>query len=79
MTEIATRLEAHYADMQDMEFTVQSGTLYMLQTRTGKRTGQAAVNIAVDLVSKGMLDVPTAVTRVEPAPARSAAAPYDRS
>jgi pyruvate,orthophosphate dikinase len=67
LTEIAARLEAHYADMQDMEFTVQNGTLYMLQTRTGKRTGQAAVNIAVDMVSEGMLDVPTAVTRVEPA------------
>ena len=67
LTGIAQRLEAHYADMQDMEFTVQNGTLYMLQTRTGKRTGQAAVNIAVDMVAEGAIDVATAVTRVEPA------------
>ncbi len=54
LTEVADRLERHYGDMQDIEFTVQEGTLYLLQTRTGKRTGAAAVRIAVDLVEDGL-------------------------
>ena len=59
-------LEKHYKDMQDIEFTVQEGKLYMLQTRSGKRTGAGAVKIAVDLVEAGMIDRATAVTLVEP-------------
>ncbi len=59
-------LEAHYHDMQDMEFTIQEGRLYMLQTRTGKRTGIAAVRIAVDMVKEGLVDTNEAVCRVEP-------------
>jgi pyruvate,orthophosphate dikinase len=65
--QIAKQLEQHYRDVQDMEFTVERGTLYMLQTRTGKRTGAAAVKIAVDLVNEGVIDKSTAVQRVEPA------------
>lgn len=61
------KLEAHYKDMQDMEFTIQEGTLYMLQTRNGKRTAKAAVKIAVDMVSEGLIDEKTAVQRVDPA------------
>jgi len=64
--EIASGLEAHYKDVQDMEFTVERGKLYMLQTRNGKRTGAAAVKIAVDLVNEGVIDQNTAVQRVEP-------------
>ena len=64
--EIAHGLERHYKDVQDMEFTVERGTLYMLQTRTGKRTGAAAVRIAVDLANEGLIDRRTAVQRVEP-------------
>mgnify|MGYP001236463936 CR=1 FL=1 len=64
---IANQLERHYTDMQDMEFTVERGRLYMLQTRTGKRTGAAAVKIAVDLANEGIIDRATAVKRVEPA------------
>ncbi len=52
----ATLLENHYRDMQDMEFTVEHGKLYMLQTRNGKRTAQAALKIACDLVDEGMID-----------------------
>src|SRR5205823_12208401 len=63
---IRQTLEAHYKDMQDIEFTVQDGTLYMLQTRTGKRTGTAAVRIAVEMVRDGMIDEETAVKRVSP-------------
>jgi pyruvate,orthophosphate dikinase len=66
-TEIAERLERHYRDMQDLEFTVENGRLYMLQTRTGKRTAQAAVKIAVDMVSEGLISKEEAVMRVEPA------------
>jgi pyruvate, orthophosphate dikinase len=62
--QIAKRLEAHYKDMQDMEFTIEKGRLYMLQTRTGKRTGAAAVKIAVDLVKEGVIDEKTALLRV---------------
>jgi pyruvate,orthophosphate dikinase len=64
---IAHKLEAHYKDVQDMEFTIERGKLWMLQTRTGKRTGAAAVTIAVDLVREGVIDEKTAVERVEPA------------
>ena len=64
---IARQLEAHYKDIQDMEFTIERGTLYMLQTRTGKRSGRAAVKVAVDLVNEGVITRETAVRRVEPA------------
>ncbi len=64
LVEIGLRLEKHYRDMQDVEFTIQDGTLYMLQTRNGKRTGQAAVRIAVEMVEEGMIDKETALTRV---------------
>ena len=64
--EIAGRLEKHYKDMQDMEFTIEDGKLYMLQTRNGKRTAAAALKIAVDLVDEGMIDEEEAVLRVEP-------------
>jgi len=64
---ISRRLERHYRDVQDMEFTVERGTLYMLQTRTGKRTGAAAVRIAVEMVEEGLIDRKTALQRVEPA------------
>ena len=59
-------LEKHYKDMQDMEFTIQEGKLYMLQTRNGKRTGAAAVKIAVDMVNEKLIDKKTAILRVEP-------------
>ncbi|MCI8608014.1 MAG: pyruvate, phosphate dikinase [Firmicutes bacterium] len=65
-TRIAELLEKHYKDMQDMEFTVERGKLFMLQTRNGKRTAQAAVKIAVDMVEEGLIDKQTAVTRLEP-------------
>ena len=64
--EIATRLENYYKDMQDMEFTIEDGKLFMLQTRNGKRTAQAALQIACDLVDEGVIDQRTAVLRVEP-------------
>ncbi|MCU0493449.1 MAG: pyruvate, phosphate dikinase [Chloroflexaceae bacterium] len=64
---IAKQLEAHYKDVQDVEFTIERGKLWMLQTRNGKRTGAAAVKIAVDLVNEGVIDKATAVQRVEPA------------
>ena len=65
-SEIADRLEKHYKDMQDMEFTIENGKLYMLQTRNGKRTAAAALKVAVDLVDEGMIDEEEAVLRVEP-------------
>ena len=64
--QIATNLENHYRDMQDMEFTIENGKLYMLQTRNGKRTAAAALKIAVDLVDEGMISEEEAVLRVEP-------------
>ncbi len=64
LVDIGLRLEKHYRDMQDVEFTIQDGTLYMLQTRNGKRTGQAAVRIAVEMVEEGMIDKEAALTRV---------------
>ena len=63
---IANNLEKHYRDMQDMEFTIENGKLYMLQTRNGKRTAAAALKIAVDLVDEGMITEEEAVLRVEP-------------
>jgi pyruvate,orthophosphate dikinase len=60
------RLEQHFHEMQDMEFTVERGKLYLLQTRTGKRTAAAAVRIATDMVIEGLIDARTAVTRVQP-------------
>jgi pyruvate,orthophosphate dikinase len=66
LLEVADKLERHYRDMQDMEFTIERGRLWMLQTRSGKRTGQAAVRIAVDMVREGLIDEPTAVLRVPP-------------
>jgi len=62
----STKLQDHYKDMQDMEFTIERGKLYMLQTRNGKRTAQAAIKIAVDLVAEGMIDKDEAVLRVDP-------------
>ncbi len=64
LVDIGLKLEKHYRDMQDVEFTIQDGTLYMLQTRNGKRTGQAAVRIAVEMVDEGLIDKETALTRV---------------
>ena len=63
--EIAMKLEAHYRDMQDMEFTIENGKLFFLQTRNGKRTAQAALQIACDLVDEGMITPQEAVTRIE--------------
>ena len=63
---IAELLEKHYKDVQDMEFTIERDKLYMLQTRNGKRTAQAAVKIAVDMVEEGLIDRETAITRIEP-------------
>ena len=63
---IQTKLEEHYRDMQDMEFTVQEGKLWFLQTRNGKRTGAAMVKIAMDLLRQGMIDEKTAIERCEP-------------
>jgi pyruvate,orthophosphate dikinase len=64
--QIARKLEAHYKDVQDVEFTIERGKLWMLQTRNGKRTGMAAVRIAVDLVEEGVIDKKTALSRVKP-------------
>ncbi len=62
--EVANKLERHYRDMQDLEFTIERGKLWMLQTRNGKRTGPAAVKVAVDMAREGLIDEPTAVLRV---------------
>ena len=66
LREITTQLERHYKDVQDFEFTIQEGKLYMLQTRNGKRTGPAAVKIAVDLAQEGIISKEEAVSRVDP-------------
>ncbi len=66
LEEIRDKLERHYKDMQDIEFTIQNGKLWMLQTRTGKRTARAALKIAVDMVKEGLIDEKTAVMRVQP-------------
>src|SRR5580698_847744 len=64
---VVERLEKHYRDMQDIEFTVQQGKLYMLQTRNGKRTAASALKVAVDLVNEGVIDEAEAVRRINPA------------
>ena len=66
LNDVRLRLESHYRDMQDIEFTVQQGKLYMLQTRSGKRTAAAALKIAVDMLDEGLIDKETAVMRIEP-------------
>ncbi|MBN2109476.1 MAG: pyruvate, phosphate dikinase [Methanosarcinaceae archaeon] len=66
LEEIYQKLEYHFKDMQDIEFTIEEGKLYMLQTRTGKRTASAALNIAVDMVNEGLIDRETALTRIQP-------------
>jgi pyruvate,orthophosphate dikinase len=66
LRDITTRLEKHYKDMQDFEFTIQDGTLYMLQTRNGKRTGRAAVRVAIQMVEEGLITKEEAIFRVEP-------------
>ncbi|MGM0602983.1 MAG: pyruvate, phosphate dikinase [Bacillota bacterium] len=64
--EVTETLEEHYKDMQDIEFTIQEGNLFLLQTRTGKRTADAAVNIAVDMEEEGLIDKKTAIMRIDP-------------
>jgi pyruvate,orthophosphate dikinase len=66
LRDITTRLEKHYRDMQDFEFTIQDGKLYMLQTRNGKRTGRAAVRVAIQMVEEGLITKEEAIFRVEP-------------
>ncbi|HET7872752.1 MAG TPA: pyruvate, phosphate dikinase [Terriglobales bacterium] len=66
LRDITSRLETHYRDVQDFEFTIQEGRLYMLQTRNGKRTGRAAVRIAIDMVNEGLIKPEEAIFRVEP-------------
>ena len=66
LRDITTRLEQHYKDMQDFEFTIQEGKLYMLQTRNGKRTGLAAVRVALQMVDEGLITKEDAIFRVEP-------------
>jgi len=66
LNETQTKLENHYKDMQDLEFTIQDGKLWLLQTRNGKRTGEAMVKMAVDMLEQGMIDEKTAVLRLEP-------------
>jgi pyruvate,orthophosphate dikinase len=63
---IAEKLEAHYTDMQDLEFTIEKGILYILQTRTGKRTARSAIKIAVDMANEGLIDKETALMRLTP-------------
>ena len=67
LAEVFERLEGHYRDMQDIEFTIQNGTLYVLQTRTGKRTAPAALKVAVDMAGEGVIDRSEAILRVDPA------------
>src|SRR2546428_8447277 len=67
LTRIYTLLEKHYRDMQDMEFTVEQGKLWMLQTRSGKRTAKAALRIAVELANEGLISKKDAVSRIDPA------------
>jgi len=66
LRDITSRMEKHYRDMQDFEFTIQDGRLYMLQTRNGKRTGLAAVRVAIDMVEEGLITKEEAIFRVEP-------------
>ncbi|HNR68175.1 MAG TPA: pyruvate, phosphate dikinase [bacterium] len=66
LAETETKLENHYKDMQDLEFTIQEGRLWLLQTRNGKRTGTAAVRIAIEMLQQGMIDENTVIQRIEP-------------
>jgi pyruvate,orthophosphate dikinase len=66
LEDIAEKLEAHYTDMQDVEFTIEKGVLYILQTRTGKRTARAHIKIAVDMANEGLIDKETAIMRMTP-------------
>src|SRR6202011_25809 len=66
LMQVRQTLEQHYRDMQDIEFTVQQGKLFMLQTRTGKRTAPAALKIAVDMAASGLIDKSEAIGRIEP-------------
>ena len=66
LNQIQKNLEAHFRDMQDIEFTIQDGRLWMLQCRVGKRTGVAALNMAMDMLLEGLIDRKTAVMRVAP-------------
>jgi pyruvate,orthophosphate dikinase len=66
LEDIAEKMEAHYTDMQDMEFTIEKGVLYILQTRTGKRTARAHIKIAVDMATEGLIDKETAIMRMTP-------------
>ena len=65
LNETQQKLEDHYSDMQDLEFTIQEGKLWLLQTRNGKRTGAAMVKIAVDMLNEGRIDEKTALKRVD--------------
>src|SRR5205085_7872407 len=67
LVRISEALERHYRDMQDLEFTVERGKLWMLQTRSGKRTARAALKIAVELANEGLISTEEAVTRIDPA------------
>src|SRR5437763_16521281 len=67
LTRIYGVLERHYKDMQDLEFTVEQGKLWMLQTRSGKRTAKAALRIAVELANEGLISKKDAVSRIDPA------------
>ena len=66
LVETLERLEAHYRDIQDIEFTVEEGQLYLLQTRTGKRTAAAALRVAVEMVDEGLISRDEAVARIDP-------------
>ena len=66
LTDIRINLEKHYTDMQDIEFTIQKGRLWMLQTRAGKRNGAAAIKMAVDMATEGLINKQTALRRVNP-------------
>ncbi len=66
LVNVYTKLEHHYKDMQDIEFTIQDQKLWMLQTRNGKRTAEAAVTIAVDMVNEKLIDKKTALLRIDP-------------
>src|SRR3546814_17109108 len=68
LAQVFDLLEKHYRDMQDIEFTVERGKLWMLQTRSGKRTAKAALTMAVDMVGEGLIDERTAILRVDPMP-----------
>jgi len=64
--QVAAKLEAHYKDMQDIEFTIEKGNLWILQTRSGKRTARAAMKVAVDMVQENLIDKETAILRISP-------------